>query len=265
MLGDGVWEGLRLYNNKFLFLKNHINRLYEGAKSLSIDIGYTKEELIDILFDVVKKNNMSSDTHIRLIISRGLKKTPYQHPNANFGKSTIVIIPEYKLADTIVNDRGISLASVKTIRSTKDILDPRVNSLSKLNCILACIEANELDVNEGLMLDINGNISTCNSTNFFIIRDNEVWTSKGEYCLNGVTREKVIDICSSNDIIIKQKDFKLDEVYNCDEAFVTGTFAGIIPVIQIDHIQLSNGKRGDLTFLLQNKYNKLIENFCLDN
>jgi len=258
LLGDGVWEGMRYHKNTFIFLDEHLNRLYNGAKSLSIDIGFSQEELIEILQDLMIKNNMSDDVHIRLIVSRGLKKTPYQHPNANILGSTIVAIPEYKKADKGVNEVGVRLATVNTIRSTNKILDPKINSLSKLNCILACIEADNLDVDEGLMLDINGYVSTCNSTNFFMIKDNKVFTSRGEYCLNGVTRGKVIEACKSNKITINQVDFTLDAVHNADEAFVTGTFAGIIPVVSIDDKVLSSGNRGALTHRLQLLYQKII-------
>ena len=259
LLGDGVWEGLRYTNEKFIFLDEHVDRLYSGAEALSIDIELNKNELINLLFKLMKKNDMTSDVHIRLIITRGLKRTPYQHPNANIGSSSIVIIPEYKVADQKVNKSGIKLSLVKTIRSTKEILDPRINSLSKLNCILACIEAENLNVDEGLMLDINGYVSTCNSTNFFMVKNQEVLTSSGQYCLNGVTRGKVIEICERDGIPIKQKDFKIEDVYDADEAFVTGTFAGIIPVIKIDKTILSNGKVGILTSELQRKYQALIE------
>ena len=259
LLGDGVWEGIRFHNNKFVFIDEHIDRLYEGAKSLSIDIGHSKSDLIQILFNLVEKNNMTSDVHVRLIVSRGLKKTPYQHPNANIGKSTIVIIPEYKIPDNSMFIKGIKLASVNTIRSTPEILDPRINSLSKLNCILACIESSNLNVDEGLMLDINGNVSTCNSTNFFIIKNQEVITSRGNYCLNGVTRAKIIEICRDNNIPIIEKNFNLEDVYSADESFVTGTFAGVIPVTHIDDITLNSGRIGRLTKALHSRYHALID------
>tara|TARA_X000001036_G_scaffold439362_1_gene490250 strand:- start:1893 stop:2819 length:927 start_codon:yes stop_codon:yes gene_type:complete len=260
LLGDGVWEGIRYHKNTFIFLHEHLDRLYEGAKSLSIDIGFSKKDLVELLQDLMIKNNMSNDIHIRLIVSRGLKKTPYQHPNANILGSTIVAIPEHKKADKAVNELGVKLATVNTIRSTEKMLDPKINSLSKLNCILACIEADNLNVDEGLMLDINGYVSTCNSTNFFMIKDNEVLTSRGEYCLNGVTRGKVIEACRINGIPIHEVDFTVEDVHKADEAFVTGTFAGIIPVINIDGIQLSLGVRGELTSRLQSFYSELIKN-----
>jgi len=258
LLGDGVWEGIRYHQDTFIFLGDHLDRLYNGAEAISIDIGFTKVELCSLLDSLMRKNNMSLDVHVRLIVTRGQKRTPYQHPNVNIKGSSVVIIPEYKRADKQVNQTGIKLAKVDTIRSTKQILDPKINSLSKLNCILACIEADNLDVDEGLMLDINGHVSTCNSTNFFIVRDNKVFTSRGEYCLNGVTRGKVIEICKKEGISINQVDFTINDVHNADEAFVTGTFAGIIPVTSIDSHQLSGGKRGDVTQKLQLMYRDLI-------
>lgn len=256
LLGDGVWEGIRLLNRKLVFLEEHLDRLFFGAKQLDIDIGYSSGELTKIIYKTLNANSMESDVHIRLIVSRGLKKTPYQHPNVNIGNSTLVIIPEYKKADKDVNKKGLRLVTVDTKRGTPDTQDPRLNTLSKLNCILACIEADKKGVDEGIMLDINGNVSTCNSTNFFIVREGEVWTSKGIYCLPGVTRKMVISICQENDIPIYEKDFKIEDVHSADEIFVTGTFAGIIPAIEVDGYKTSNGLRGELTHRLQKYYSR---------
>ena len=258
LLGDGIWEGIRYHKNAFIFLYEHLDRLYEGAKSLSIDIGFSKEDLVELLQDLMKKNNMSNDIHIRLIVSRGLKKTPYQHPKATFGNPTIVIIPEYKIADKSVLEKGIKLALVDTIRDFR-VQNPNINSLSKHNCIAACIEAEKKGADEGLMLDPEGFVSTCNSTNFFIIRSNEVWTSSGRYCLHGITRSTVIDLCKHNDVPVFEKNFTIEEVYTADEVFVTGTFAGIIPVISVDDVLFSNGSRGELTLFLQKLYRKHLE------
>ena len=260
LLGDGVWEGIRLLNGKLVFLQEHLDRLFSGAKQLDIDIGYSPQDLTDIIHKILKANEMKNDVHIRLIVSRGLKRTPYQHPNANIEGSTLVIIPEYKKADKKINENGIHLVTVKIRRGTPDTQDPRLNTLSKLNCILACIEADKLGADEGIMLDVNENVSTCNSTNFFIIRDGEVWTSKGMYCLPGITRKIVIDICKEKNIPIYEKNFKIKSVHSADEAFVTGTFAGIIPVKKIDSHIISNGVRGELTHELQKYYSeKLIK------
>ncbi len=254
LLGDGVWEGIRLLNGHLVFLEEHLDRLYQGAEKLAIDIGHTQKELIGLIHETLDANEMETDVHIRLIISRGLKKTPYQHPNANIGGSSIVIIPEYKKSDETVNIEGIRLVTVNTRRGTPDSQDPRLNTLSKLNCIAACIEADKAGANEGIMLDINGNVSTCNSTNFFIIKSGEVWTSTGKYCLPGVTRKAVIDLCRKNKITIKEKDFTMEDVYSANEAFVTGTFAGIIPAVEIDRQAISGGVRGEITHMLQDLY-----------
>ena len=254
LLGDGVWEGIRLLNGHLVFLEEHLDRLFYGAKQLKIDIGNSHGELTNLIQKTVDANGMKTGVHIRLIVSRGLKKTPYQHPNANVGGSTIVIIPEYKEAEKNVNERGIRLVTVKTRRGTPEDQDPRLNTLSKMNCIIACIEADKAGADEGIMLDINGNVSTCNSTNFFIVRNGEVWTSTGQYCLPGVTRKTVIALGGENEIPVFEKDFTIDEVYSADEAFVTGTFSGIIPAVEIDGEIMANGKRGKMTHRLQNFY-----------
>ena len=262
LLGDGVWEGIRLHYGKLAFLDAHLDRLYSGAKDLAIDIGVSREEMTKLIQKTLDANGMNDHVHIRLIVSRGLKRTPYQHPNANVGGPTIVIIPEYKIASEQVLEQGIRLGTVSVRRGTVDTQDPRLNTLSKLNCISACIEADHLGYDEGLMLDENGNVSTCNSTNFFIARDNEVWTSQGEYCLPGVTRGNIIMLCEENDISVFQKDFLVEEVHSADEAFVTGTFAGVIPVSEVDGHELSGGKRGDMTERLQQLYIELIKREC---
>ena len=253
LLGDGVWEGIRLHEGKLQHLDAHMDRLFAGAELISLAINLDQEQLHQAIQKTLDKNQMESDVHVRLIISRGLKKTPYQHPKVTLGDPTIVIIPEYKVANEDVAKKGIKLASVETIRDYR-VQNPNINSLSKHNCIAACIEADKKGADEGLMLDPNGNVTTCNSTNFFIIRKGEVWTSTGEYCLKGITRSTVISICKQYQIPIYEKNFSIDDVYNTDEAFVTGTFAGITPVVEIDGKQISNGLRGDLTKTLQDYY-----------
>ena len=223
---------------------------------MSIDL--TKNEMKLALERTIEKNNMSSDVHIRLIVSRGLKLTPYQHPKVTIGKPTVVIIPEYKIPSNSIKLYGITLGTVKKIRDHR-VQDPKINSLSKHNCIAACIEADKLGVDEGLMLDQYGYVSTCNSTNFFIVYNNEVWTSTGEYCLNGVTRGNIIKICKANDVKVFEKNFLLDDVYLAQEVFVTGTFAGVIPVKSVDGFIVGDGKIGPLTKMLQDWYANSIE------
>ena len=258
LLGDGVWEGIRLYNNHLIHIEKHLERLYEGAETIQMDIGISKSEMKSAVEKTLKKNEMISDVHIRLIVSRGIKSTPYQHPKVTIGHPTIVIIPEYKKPSPKLKFEGITLGTVSTIRN-KLTQDPRVNSLSKHNCIAACIEADKMGVDEGLMLDPDGYVSTCNSTNFFMIKSNEVWTSNGQHCLNGVTRHSVIDICKRKQIPIKEKQFSVNEVHEADEVFVTGTFAGIIPVRSVDGNTIGNGTRGLLTEQLQTWYEIDIE------
>tara|TARA_Y200000002_G_scaffold381043_1_gene393972 strand:+ start:966 stop:1877 length:912 start_codon:yes stop_codon:yes gene_type:complete len=259
LLGDGVWEGIRFHKGHLVHLERHLDRLYEGAKAIEMTVGVSKDEMIDALKKTLEKNKMTSDVHIRLIVSRGIKSTPYQHPKVTIGPPTIVIIPEYKKASPKLKVEGITLGTVKTIRDNRT-QDPRINSLSKHNCIAACIEAEKMGVDEGLMLDPNGNVSTCNSTNFFMISNKEVWTSNGEYCLNGVTRSTVINICKQNQIPIKEREFSVQDVHNADEVFVTGTFAGIIPVVSVDGVVISSGIRGALTNQLQTWYELSLEN-----
>ena len=258
LLGDGVWEGIRLYNNHLIHLEKHLERLYEGAEAIQMDIGVSKSEMKSALEKTLKKNEMISDVHIRLIVSRGIKSTPYQHPKVTIGHPTIVIIPEHKKPSPSLNIKGITLGTVRTIRNNLT-QDPRINSLSKHNCIAACIEADKIGVDEGLMLDPEGYVSTCNSTNFFMITSNEVWTSNGQHCLNGVTRHSVIDICKKKQVPIKEKQFSINEVHKADEVFVTGTFAGIIPVRFVDGNTIGNGTRGPLTEKLQTWYERDIK------
>ena len=253
LLGDGVWEGIRLHEGKLLHFDAHMDRLFNGAELISLAINLNRNQLQQAIQKTLDKNQMESDVHIRLIISRGLKKTPYQHPKVTLGDPTIVIIPEYKVANQDVARKGIKLASVETIRDYR-VQNPNINSLSKHNCIAACIEAEKKGADEGLMFDPNGYVTTCNSTNFFIIRSGEVWTSTGEYCLKGITRSTVISICKQNQIPIHEKNFSIDDVYTANEAFVTGTFAGITPVVEIDGRKINNSLRGELTKTLQNYY-----------
>ena len=253
LLGDGVWEGIRLHKKILIHLDNHLDRLFSGAKSIAMDIGVSQYEIAEALQKTININDMDSDVHIRLIVSRGIKKTPYQHPKVTLGKPTVVIIPEYKKASEEIKKVGLTLATVKTKRD-HSIQDPRINSLSKHNCIAACIEADQLGVDEGLMLDPHDFVSTCNSTNFFIVRGEEVWTSTGEYCLNGVTRGSIIRLCKEYDIPVYEKNFNVEDVHTADEVFVTGTFAGVIPVISVDGKIIGDGTRGSITKSLQNWY-----------
>jgi len=258
LLGDGVWEGIRLHKSNLIFIDEHLDRLYSSANGISLNIHYTKQEIIYEINKVLDKNKMDNDVHIRLIISRGDKITPYQNPNANVGPINLVIIPEYKKTDPSTYTKGVKIGRVPNIRPNDDILSPHYNTLSKLNCILASIEANKLGYDEGIMNDMSGNISTCNSTNLFFIKQNQVLTSTGQYCLNGITRGKAIQVCTNNDIPISEIDFTFDDIKNCDEAFVTGTFAGIIPVSFLENSPLKSLKKNSLTIKIHQLYQKEI-------
>ncbi len=259
LLGDGVWEGIRLHQSKLMFIDEHLDRLFESAAGISLNIPFSKKNMIDEINKVLSKNSMTDHVHIRLVISRGDKITPYQNPNANVGPINFVIIPEYKKTNPKVYENGVVIGRVPIIRPSDNILSTHYNTLSKLNCILASIEANKRGFDEGIMNDPNGNISTCNSTNLFFVKENKVLTSKGEYCLNGITRGKAIMICQSNNIPILEQDFIFDDIIDCDEAFVTGTFAGIIPVSKIEDRDLKSTNSDSLVNQIRFLYNKHIK------
>lgn len=259
MLGDGVWEGLRLHQGKLAFLDEHLGRLYEAAKAIDLDIGKTREELARMLTDTLAANGMSDDVHVRLMVTRGPKKTPFQDPRLSLWGPTIVIIPEYKVASPDTYDKGIRLFTVHVHRGMPDAQDPKLNSHSKLNCIVAMIQAIKAGADEGLMLDPHGFVSTCNSTNFFIVTGGEVWTSTGEHCLHGITRALVLDICTNLGILTAERDFALAEVYTASESFVTGTLGGLTPVVEVDGRPIGGGKPGPITARLTAGYRQLID------
>ena len=258
LLGDGVWTSIRLHNKKILFINQHLNRLFDDAKKINLKIHKNKKELKNIIQNTINKNKMITDVHIRIIISRGIKSTPYQDPSFTITNPSIVVIPEYKKPDDKIYEKGIILKTVKIMRGHKNVQDPTINSLSKLNCILACIEAKKKNADEALMFDINGNIATNNSTHFFYVKNNIIYTSKGKFCVKGITRKNIIDICKKYKIKAKEKDFKLKELYSADEAFVTGTFANIIPVKKIN-TKIFNLKKNYLTKYLRKLYLEKIE------
>ncbi|WP_375208562.1 aminotransferase class IV [Hyphomonas jannaschiana] len=234
ILGDGVWEGLRVMDGGIAFLPEHLKRLWAGAKTIDMDIGLTKDELTARLVDCLKANGMDDGVHIRLMVTRGIKKTPYQGPRFTITKPTIVIIPEYKTPVPEIVNTGVTLFTVHVRRTGPAEQDQKLNSHSKLNCILACIQADKAGADEALMLDPMGFVATCNSTHFFIVRDGEVWTSPPEYCLGGITRGNIIRVCREAGIPVFEKRFSLFDVYSADEAFITGTFAGVTPVREVD-------------------------------
>jgi branched-chain amino acid aminotransferase len=234
ILGDGVWEGLRVHANGIAFLDQHLERLYEGAKAIDMDVGIAPGELRRRLFACLEANAMGEGVHIRLMVTRGVKATPYQDPRMTIGAATIVIIPEYKAPKPEVLETGMRLMTVHVRRGYPDVQDQKLNSHSKLNCITACIQATKAGADEALMLDPHGFVATCNSTHFFIVRRGELWTSTGQYCIPGITRGNIIRLARDNAIAVFEKSFSLYDVYGADEAFVTGTFAGLVPVREVD-------------------------------
>ncbi len=263
MLGDGVWEGLRLHRGKIAFREAHLDRLYEGAKAIAMDIGLTREELTARINDVIDGNSMRDEegVHIRLMVTRGIRSTPYQDPRVVISPATIVIIPEYKAPLPATIETGIRLFTVHVRRGDPAVQDQKLNSHSKLNCITACIQATQAGADEGLMLDPHGFVATCNSTHFFIVRKGEVWTSCGDYCLGGITRANVIQVCREAGIPVFEKNFSLTDVYGADEAFVTGTFAGVVPVTEVDGRALTLS-RGPMVERLQGAYRDLMDRDC---
>lgn len=259
ILGDGVWEGLRVHKGKIAFLGEHLDRLYEGAKALDMDIGVARSEMTERLYETLSANSMQEGVHIRLMVTRGIKATPYQDPRVTISPATIVIIPEFKRALPETSDRGIRLFTVHVRRGYPDVQDQKLNSHSKINCITACIQAAKAGADEALMLDPHGFVATCNSTHFFIVRQGEVWTSTGDFCLGGITRGNVIRLCEENGITVRQKNFSLTDVYGASEAFVTGTFAGLCPVKEVDGRMIGEGSKGPMVTRLQALYLDLIE------
>ena len=259
MLGDGVWEGLRLYNGRWAFIDEHLYRLFAAAKAIDLSIGLNREQIKEALFETQKANNMVSDAHARVMITRGIKSRPFQHPSLSKSGPTIVMILEHSRPKI---PRPVRLATVPHMRGLPMTQDPKLNSHSKLNCILACIAAEKAGADEALMLDVHGFVNTTNACNFFIIRRGEVWTSTGDYCMNGITRQKVIDLCRDNEIPVFERNFSLVDVYSADEAFLTGTFGAQTPVGEIDGRIIGTGEIGPMTEHLRSLYKNLISRDC---
>ncbi|MEN8894974.1 MAG: D-amino acid aminotransferase [Yoonia sp.] len=259
MLGDGVWEGLRLYNKKWAFLDEHMDRLFEAAKAIDLDIGMDRNGVISALLETQKANGMTENAHARLMITRGVKVLPFQHPSLSRSGPTFVIIMEHSQPKI---PRPITLATVPHLRGLPMTQDPKLNSHSKLNCILACIAAQKAGADEALMLDLNGFVNTTNACNFFIVRKGAVWTSTGDYCMNGITRQKVIDLCRANDIPVFERNFSLVDTYGADEAFLTGTFGAQTPVSTLDGRVIGTGELGPITKRILGLYKDLVTQEC---
>ena len=259
MLGDGVWEGLRLYNGTWAFLEAHLDRLFEAAKAIDLDIGMDREDVKTALLETQAANRMVTDAHARLMVTRGVKTRPFQHPALSQQGPTVTIIMEHSRPSL---PRPIRLATVPHIRGLPMTQDPKLNSHSKLNCILACIAAEKAGADEALMLDVNGFVNTTNACNFFIVRKGEVWTSTGDYCMNGITRQKVIDVCRADGIPVFERNYSLVDTYGADEAFLTGTFGAQTPVGEVDGRQIGAGEMGPMTTRIRGLYKDLIEREC---
>ena len=261
LVGDGIWEGIRLTGGKLVFVEEHLNRLWQAAKATHINMAYSKAELIEIIYKTLEKNNMTDEVHIRVMITRGIKKTPSQDPRLTITGPNLVIIPEHKMADESSKKSGLKLFTSTIRRGSPDYLDPKLNCHSKLHEVQALVQAIEAGADEALMLDINGFVSTCNSTNFFMVKDGVVITSTDQYCMNGITRQKIIDLCVENNMPVVERNFSLYDVYDADECFVTGTFAGISPVISIDGRTIENKSNNEISASLSILYKKLISDY----
>jgi branched-chain amino acid aminotransferase len=259
VLGDGVWEGLRVRAGHPAFLERHLDRLYEGAKAIVLDVGLSRDELAAAIYATLRANAMTDGVHVRLMVTRGVKRTPYQDPRVTIGPATVVIIAEHKepLPATVTD--GITLFTTHVRRAAPDMLDPKLNSHSKLSDITACIQAYTAGADEALMLDPHGFVATCNSTHFFVVAGDEVLTSDGRYCLAGITRSNVLELCSANGIPARETTFSLTDVYSAREAFVTGTFAGVVPVRSVDGRVIGDGRRGPVVERLQLLYRGLVD------
>ena len=259
MLGDGMWEGLRLYDGKWTFFDDHMDRLFDSCKAVSLDIGMTRAQILTAMNETAAANGITTDAHCRLMITRGVKVKPFQHPALSQSGPTVVIIIEHSKPADNLQKRGIRLATVPQVRGLPMSQDAKFNSHSKLNCVIACLQAEQAGADEGLMLDPHGFVNTTNACNFFIVRKGQVWTSTGDYCMNGVTRQKVIDLCQANNIAVFERNFSLMQAYGADEAFLTGTFGAQTPVAEIDGKVIGGGKgAGPMTRRLQRLYKELL-------
>ena len=261
LVGDGIWEGIRLTKGRLVFLEEHLNRLWQAAKSTSINLPFSKEELKSIIYQTTEKNSMEDGVHVRVMITRGIKKTPSQDPRLTISGPNVVVIPEFKIADESSKNTGLTLFTSTIRRGSPDYLDPKLNCHSKLHEVQALVQAIEAGADEALMLDIHGFVSTCNSTNFFMIKNGTVITSTDQYCMNGITRQKIIEICKENQIPVIEKNFSLYDVYDADECFVTGTFAGLSPVISIDGRMIDNKSNTKISESLSSLYKKKISSY----
>lgn len=258
LVGDGIWEALRVHDGVLVFLDQHLSRLRSAAATVGMDLGMTDNEIVEAVWKTLRANEMHDNVHVRFMFTRGIKKTPSQDPRLTISGPNLVIIAEHKQASTESKEKGITLFTSTIRRGSPDYLDPRLNCHSKLHEVMALVQAIEAGADEALMLDIHGFVSTCNATNFFMVKDEEVWTSTGQYCMNGITRGNIIRVAKESDMICLEKNFSLFDVYGADEAFVTGTFGGVTPVTMIDGRTIGSGKYGAVSRKLSKLYEQLI-------
>jgi len=259
LVGDGIWEALRLHDGVLCFEKEHLDRLWTAAATVGMDLKMSKAELIAEVWKTLNANNMQDGVHVRFMITRGIKKTPSQDPRLTISGPNLVIIAEHKKASDKSKEKGITLFTSTIRRGSPDYLDPRLNCHSKLHEVMALVQAIEAGADEALMLDIHGMVSTCNATNFFMVKNGEVWTSTGQYCMNGITRGNIIRVCKENGIPVFERNFSLFDVYGADEAFVTGTFGGVTPVTQVDGRKIGEGSFGKMSRKLSDLFHDLVE------
>ena len=244
--GDGVWEGLRLVRGRILQREAHLDRLFEGAKFLAIDIPQGRAGINAAIDGVLAANGMTDGAHLRLMVTRGVKATANQDPRFIVQGPTVVITAEYKTPRPESKAKGLSLFTSTFRTSGPDVFDLRLNSHSRINLIQALIQAINAGADEALMLDPRGFVASCNSTNFFIVRGGEVWTSSGAYSFKGITQAAVVAAARAAGIRVYEGDFTLAQVYSADEAFVTGTLGGVTPVCRIDGRAIGAGVPGPM-------------------
>lgn len=253
LVGDGIWEGIRLHHGRFAFLDLHLDRLFGGLQAVGIDPPWDRDGITALLHEVVEHNGMHDGAHVRLMVSRGRKKTPSQHPANLVSGPTVVVIAEHKQANPEVAARGVSLRTVSVRRPPPDTLDQRLNCHSKLHEVVALIEATSRGADEALMLDTTGHVATCNATNFFCVRDGVLLTSDATHNLPGITRAVVLREARAAGMAVEERPFTPEELAEAEEAFVTGTFGGITPVHELDGHALEPVP-GEVTARLQELY-----------
>lgn len=257
LYGDGIFEGIRVYGGNIFRLHEHLVRLYDSAKSILLDIPYTLEQMEKHVVEAVRKNNLR-DAYIRLVVSRGVGDLGLD-PRKCHRPNVIIIADQIQLYPQESYDNGLSIITVSTRRNVPDALNPKIKSLNYLNNVLVKIEANQAGVGEALILNKEGYVSECSGDNIFIVRKGTVYTPPAYVgALEGITRQAIIDICQRIEYTVKEEPFTLHDVYVADEAFLTGTAAEVIPVVEVDGRQIGTGKPGPMTQRLLQEFRKIV-------